>query len=81
MLIKEAVLCSFLLLIGWTIASPRSDYSGSYIQPYTYTSWGSWGLAEWCPHGTFAHEFDLKVESKQGWGDDSALNAIGLHCR
>lgn len=69
------------LLAGYAIASPRNDYSGHYIQPHTQTSWGSWGLTEWCPHGTFANEFDLKIESKQGRHDDTALNTIGLLCR
>ena len=69
------------LLSGYTIASPRSDCSGHYIQPYTQTSWGSWGLTEWCPHGTFANKFDLKIESNQGRDDDTALNTIGLFCR
>ena len=70
------------LLAGYAISSPRSDYSGHYIRPYTQTSWGSWGLTEWCPHGTFASEFDLRIELKQGRDDDdTTLNSIGLHCR
>ena len=69
------------LLAGYAIASPRSDNSGHYIRPYTQASWGSWGLTEWCPHGTFANTFDLKIESYQGGDDDTALNAIGLLCR
>ena len=68
------------LLAGYAIASTRNDYSGKYIRPYTQTSWGSWGHTEWCPHGTFANKFDLKIESDQGSGDDTALNAIRLLC-
>ena len=72
------------LLVGCVIASPRNDYRQQYIEPYTRTSWGSWGTTEWCPTGTFAHGFKLKMESYQGsavYKDDTALNAIGLYCK
>ena len=72
------------LLVGCVIASPRNDYRQQYIEPYTRTSWGSWGTTEWCPIGTFAHGFKLKMESYQVsdyYDDDTALNAIGLYCK
>lgn len=70
------------LLIGCTIVSLRTDYkSGDRIIPPTFTSWGRHGIAEWCPHGTFAQKFGLKIESHQGLGDDTALNGIKLYCK
>ena len=72
------------LLVGCVIASPRNDYRQQYIEPDTRTSWGTWGITEWCPAGTFAHGFKLKMESYQGsdyYDDDTALNAIGLYCK
>nr|UST29508.1 vitelline membrane outer layer like protein 1 precursor [Haliclona caerulea] len=84
MLFYALVLC---LAISWSVDARRSDYV-SHIQPYTYTSWGSWGFDEWCAAGSYAYGFRLKVEGKQGgsniWGrggDDTALNGIELLCR
>lgn len=75
-----------LYLTSWSVDA-RSDYVG-YIQPPTFTSWGSWGHEDWCPADSYAYGFHLKVEGRQGgrdfWGhggDDSALNAIKLLCR
>ncbi|XP_031552354.1 vitelline membrane outer layer protein 1-like [Actinia tenebrosa] len=76
MLFYALVLC----LASCSVDARRRDYAGS-IQPYTYTSWGSWGHEDWCPRGTYGYGFSLKVETYQGSGDDTSLNAIKLLCR
>ena len=69
------------LLIGCVIPEPRSDFGDDIIRPETYTDWGTWGAIEWCPEGTFPIGFNLKIESDQKAGDDTALNGIELQCQ
>lgn len=69
---------------AWSTEMGRVDQNvdGKYLYPEVQTSWGTWGGISYCPHGTWARGFDLKVEGDQGSrGDDSALNAIKLFCR
>ncbi|XP_058272418.1 vitelline membrane outer layer protein 1 homolog isoform X2 [Hemibagrus wyckioides] len=54
-------------------------YSGT-IQVNNGMGWGSWGHRDMCPYGTYATGFRLKVEESLGFGDDTALNGIALHC-
>jgi hypothetical protein len=42
--------------------------------------WGDWGDMSVCPPYQYAYLFSKKVEARQGNGDDTALNAIGLDC-
>ena len=51
-----------------TIESPR------------ITSWGQWTNWMYCPTDWYVIGMQLKVESKQGNGDDTALNGIKLFC-
>uniref|UniRef100_A0A9J8AL63 Vitelline membrane outer layer protein 1 n=1 Tax=Cyprinus carpio carpio TaxID=630221 RepID=A0A9J8AL63_CYPCA len=41
--------------------------------------WGSWGRSEFCPNGTYAKGFNVKVE-RHDYFDNTALNAIHLFC-
>ncbi|XP_016380009.1 vitelline membrane outer layer protein 1 homolog [Sinocyclocheilus rhinocerous] len=42
-------------------------------------SWGRWTDIKWCPSG-FLTAFQLRVESSQGDGDDTAANNIMFKC-
>ncbi|XP_067278863.1 vitelline membrane outer layer protein 1-like [Pseudorasbora parva] len=42
--------------------------------------WGSWGLREFCPTGTYAAGFSLMVEKNKFFWDNTALNGIRLYC-
>lgn len=42
--------------------------------------WGEWGNPEYCPAGTIASGYIMKIEPKQFSGDDTSLNAIRLIC-
>lgn len=63
-------------------AAIRKDYNSKSIQPYTHTNWGTWGFIDWCPEGTYAYSFALKVESARGlFRDDTGLNGVRFNCR
>ncbi|KAK3084200.1 hypothetical protein FSP39_009922 [Pinctada imbricata] len=43
--------------------------------------WGQWEEPVFCPLNTYAVGYSLKIEGKQGTGDDTALNNIALLCK
>jgi len=43
-------------------------------------SWGIWHPPIYCPEGTFLTGIEQRVESNQGDGDDTGLNAIRFAC-
>ncbi len=51
-----------------------------WIESTRVTNWGDWGGADFCPEGSYATGFNLKIESYQKGGDDTALNAVKLIC-
>jgi len=42
--------------------------------------WGSYGKKEFCPKGHFINSYKVRMESKQGNGDDTSMNAIKAYC-
>lgn len=42
--------------------------------------WGDWTSTRYCPAGSYAVGYRMRVEQGQGSGDDTALNAIELEC-
>ncbi|KAL4217959.1 Vitelline membrane outer layer protein 1 [Mactra antiquata] len=69
---------SFVILCGGFILSSR-DYSKILRVP-NGGQYGYWSQAEFCPLGTYASGYSLKIEPNQFFGDDTALNAIRLLC-
>jgi len=56
----------------------RSDYVSELN---LHDGWyGEW-YTQWCAAGTYATHYKQRVESSQGGGDDTALNAITLYCK
>lgn len=43
--------------------------------------WGSWTRPVYCPPGSWATGYTMRVEPDQGRGDDTGLNAIALYCQ
>ncbi|KAL4231621.1 Vitelline membrane outer layer protein 1 [Mactra antiquata] len=42
---------------------------------------GTWGEASFCPKHSFGAGYNMKIEPKQGSGDDTSLNAIKIVCK
>ncbi|KAL3881967.1 hypothetical protein ACJMK2_028349 [Sinanodonta woodiana] len=42
--------------------------------------WGTWHRPEFCPKGSFANGYSMKIEWDQNGGDDTSLNSIKLRC-
>ncbi|XP_051734799.1 vitelline membrane outer layer protein 1-like isoform X2 [Ctenopharyngodon idella] len=57
---------------------PSRVSSGAYVVSNA-GHWGQWTDIKWCPSG-FLKAFQLRVESAQGSGDDTAANNIRFSC-
>ena len=45
------------------------------------SSYGDWGIVQYCPWGSYAKRASIKVEKYQGSrGDDSAVNGVRFDC-
>ena len=55
--------------------------NGGSISAETATSWGKWTPKLMCPSGMAVNGLSTRVESKQGGGDDTALNGLKLYCK
>ena len=54
--------------------------NGQWLNPTTYTSWGTWRGFAGCPPGTAVCGMKTKVEAKVGSQDDTALNGVQFAC-
>jgi hypothetical protein len=44
------------------------------------TPWGGWSPILYCPPGSYVGGYQMRVEQSRGGRDDTALNAVNLHC-
>lgn len=58
----------------------RTDFTDAFKSGMK-AGWGDWGAFDWCPEGSWAMGFNLKVDHSQGQGDGTAVNGIRLYCR
>ncbi|KAL3881305.1 hypothetical protein ACJMK2_027758 [Sinanodonta woodiana] len=43
--------------------------------------WGSWYQPQYCPNGSYAVGYNMKIQQNQHEHDDTSLNAISLRCQ
>jgi hypothetical protein len=56
------------------------SYSCEITSTGVDNGWGAWTPWAWCPINTAACGLQVKVESPQGIGDDTALNGVNVVC-
>jgi hypothetical protein len=58
----------------------RPDFAGSTVVIGS-GFWGFWDdCFDWCPVDSFPYAANVRSESAQGSGDDTAINGLSLHC-
>ncbi|MDX2019358.1 MAG: RICIN domain-containing protein [Deltaproteobacteria bacterium] len=61
-----------------TVGALRGDYRG--VVTIGDGIWGDWLGMRYCPEGSYASGYRMRVEGDQGGGDDTGLNAVELLC-
>jgi hypothetical protein len=75
-----------IYLISLLIMAPSSSvlagdwHNKVYKFPSNATNWGGWTGWKFCPVGMYVEGANLKVEGRQGRGDDTSLNRVSLRC-
>ncbi len=72
-----SIIASTLTATASFITRPAGKYSWSAPNALP---WGQWSNKFSCPVGSYVGGYSMRVEPPQGRGDDTALNAIALHC-
>lgn len=78
-----SVIVTCVLVTCCDAAWRRHDYN-STIWPHTNTHMGEWGADDWCPQGTFAQAFRMKVDVPDESAcqeDNTGVNSVGIKCR
>ncbi|KAK3577441.1 hypothetical protein CHS0354_032292 [Potamilus streckersoni] len=72
-----------LVVLGDTLflipSAPRS--AGKILAVGNGGRWGSWYQPQYCPNGTYAVGYNMKIQGEQQDRDDTGLNAISLRCQ
>ncbi|MEN8218926.1 MAG: hypothetical protein ABFS56_21650 [Pseudomonadota bacterium] len=70
-----------VLAVVLVFVAPTVFARGDVLSTIGYAGiWGNWGGWQYCPPGTFAAGYAMKVEHSIGKGDDTAVNGIKLYC-
>lgn len=78
-----------IILVCLIVAIPVETAFGQSVRNDQVTTlesgkggqWGTWTRPIYCPPGSWATGYTMRVEPDQGRGDDTALNAVALYCR